>query len=70
MLFTVLVGAYLKFSDSLGSAYGPLTGVIVLLLWAQLTSVAIFLGLAISAQIEAEYAGVHRGALYDPEEAP
>lgn len=70
LFFTALVGAYLTFSDSLGTVYGPLTAVIVLLLWAQLTSIAIFVALAVSAQIEAQFAGVHHGALDDPEEAP
>lgn len=70
LIFTGLVGAYLTFSQSLGTVYGPLTGVIVLLLWAQLTSVAIFLGMALSAQAEAEYAGVHDGAIDDPEISP
>ena len=46
--------------------YGPLTGVIALLLWAQLTSIAIFLGLALAAQLEAVRAGVPSGAA-DPD---
>lgn len=68
LLFTGLVAVYLMFSDDLGNVYGPLTAVVVLLLWGLLTSIAIFLALAISAQIESKCAGEHEGALDDPEE--
>jgi uncharacterized BrkB/YihY/UPF0761 family membrane protein len=36
----------------LGQTYGPLLGIIGLLLWAYLTSIAIYLGLAFAAQLE------------------
>lgn len=67
LLFTALVALYLAFSDRLGNVYGPLTGVVVLLLWSMLSAIAIFVGLAICAQIEAQVAGSHRGALDDPD---
>lgn len=67
LLFTGLVGLYLTFSDHLGNVYGPLTAVMVLLAWGLVTSIAIFLALAISAQVEAKCAGEHDGALDDPE---
>lgn len=67
LLFTGLVALYLVFSDDLGNVYGPLTAVIVLLLWGLVTAIAIFLALAISAQIESKCAGEHEGALDDPE---
>jgi len=67
LLFTVLLVAYVRTSDGFGTVYGPLTGIIALLLWAQLTSVALFLGMAFSAQLEAVRAGVHEGAMEDPE---
>lgn len=67
MLFTGLLAAYLRVSDSFGTVYGPLTGIIALLLWAQLTSAAIFLGMAFAAQLEACRAGVAQGAAPDPE---
>jgi uncharacterized BrkB/YihY/UPF0761 family membrane protein len=50
--FTLLLAAFLQLSTDFGSVYGPLTGVIALLLWAQLTSAALFLGLAVSAELE------------------
>jgi YihY family inner membrane protein len=62
LLFTGCLSAYLQLSDSFGTVYGPLTGIMALLLWAQLTSVAIFLGLAVAAQLEAVRAGVQEGA--------
>ena len=67
LLFTVLLVAYVRTSDGFGTVYGPLTGIIALLLWAQLTSVALFLGMAFAAQLEAVRAGVHEGATADPE---
>ena len=56
--FTGLLAAYVQLSASFGVVYGPLTGVVALLLWTQLTSVAIFFGLAVTAQLEARHVGV------------
>ena len=50
-LTAALAGA-LSLAADVGTVYGPLTGVMALLLWAQLTSAAIFLGFAVSAQLE------------------
>ena len=47
---------------SFGSTYGPLTGVMALLLWANLTSIAIFLGIAFCAQLEAVRANMEKRA--------
>jgi YihY family inner membrane protein len=55
-LFTLYVGA----TDSFGATYGPLAGTIGVLLWTFLTSIALFLGLAFAAQLEAVRAGVER----------
>jgi uncharacterized BrkB/YihY/UPF0761 family membrane protein len=55
-------------SSSFGSTYGPLTGVMALLLWAYLTSIALFLGIAFAAQLEAVRAGVRESDPGDPEE--
>jgi YihY family inner membrane protein len=56
--FTGVLALYLTASKSFGQTYGPLAGVIGILLWALLTSLAIFLGLAFAAQLEAVRAGV------------
>ena len=49
---TLLLAAFLHLSTDFGAVYGPLTGVIALLLWAQLASASVFLGLAVSAELE------------------
>jgi len=67
VVFTYLLAIYVQTSGSFGSAYGPLTGVIALLIWAQLTSIALFLGLAFCAQLEAVRAGIPDPERGDPE---
>ena len=68
VLFTYLLSLYIQTSGTFGSTYGPLTGVIALLIWAQLTSIALFLGIAFCAQLEAVRAGVTDPELGDPED--
>lgn len=65
--FTGLLAAYVQLSGSFGVVYGPLTGVIALLLWTQLTSVALLFGLAVTAQLEARHAGMERAVGSDPD---
>jgi YihY family inner membrane protein len=55
--FTGLLGGYLEISRSFGETYGPLAGFIGLMLWALLTAVALFAGIAVAAQLEAIRAG-------------
>jgi hypothetical protein len=43
---------------------------IALLLWSQLTSLALFLGVAFAAQLEAVRAGVPSPVTLDPEDDP
>lgn len=57
-----LLAYYFYLSAALGSVYETLTGVIALLLWAQLTSGAIFLCLALCAHLEAATAGLPAAA--------
>jgi YihY family inner membrane protein len=58
-VFTGLLALYLDVSaGTFGRTYGPLTGIIAILLWTFLTSLAIYLGLAFAAQLEAVRAGV------------
>ncbi len=49
---------YVEAAGSFGSTYGPIAGTIGVLLWAFLSSVALFAGVALSAQLEAVRAGV------------
>jgi YihY family inner membrane protein len=55
--FTGLLAAYVSLSQEFGETYGPLAGMIGLLLWTLLTALALFLGLAVAAQLEAVRAG-------------
>lgn len=54
---TLGLAAYVGLSGSFGSVYGPLAGVFALLLWALLSSIALFYGTAVCAQLEALRAG-------------
>jgi YihY family inner membrane protein len=51
-LVSLLLAAYVTQSGDFGATYGPLTGVMALLLWANLTGIALFLGIAFAAQLE------------------
>jgi YihY family inner membrane protein len=55
--FTGLLAAYITLSRDFGETYGPLAGVIGLLLWTLGTALALFFGLAVAAQLEAVRAG-------------
>jgi YihY family inner membrane protein len=58
LVFMGVLYLFLETTDSFGATYGPIAGTIGVLLWTLLTSVALFLGLAFSAQLEAVRAGV------------
>jgi YihY family inner membrane protein len=70
IVFTALLTLYVERSGSFGSTYGPITGVFALLLWANLTSVALLLGSASAAQLEAVRTAHPRPATPDPETEP
>jgi YihY family inner membrane protein len=53
-VLALLVGA----SENFGVTYGPLAGTIAVLLWTLLSAIAVLLGLAFAAQLEAVRAGV------------
>ncbi|RKR91157.1 YihY family inner membrane protein [Micromonospora pisi] len=57
-LASVLLAAYVRFSDGFAETYGALTGMMALLIWANLTGIALLGGLAFSAQLEALRIGV------------
>jgi YihY family inner membrane protein len=58
VVLTVFLALYYGMSESLGGIYGPLLGVIAILVWAYATALALFLGIALTAQLEASRAGV------------
>jgi YihY family inner membrane protein len=66
LLLTGLLALFVAESASFGTTYGPLAGIFALLLWANLSSVALFLGIALAAQLEAVRAGVPAPASADP----
>lgn len=53
LLATALLALYVAKTDTFRSTYGPLTSVLALLVWANLTAVALLFGVAFCAQIEA-----------------
>jgi uncharacterized BrkB/YihY/UPF0761 family membrane protein len=59
---TILLGLFYEHASVLGSSFGPLLGVIALLVWAYATGMAVLFGLAFAAQLEAERAGEEQAA--------
>ena len=68
-LVSLLLAAYAAQSGDFGATYGPLTGVIALLLWANLTGIALFVGVAFAAQLEARRVGISGPAVADHDKA-
>lgn len=66
LLSTGLLAAYAGLSPSFGDVYGPLAGVVALLLWTLTSSIALFYGAAVCAQLEACRAGQPEPAEDDP----
>jgi YihY family inner membrane protein len=58
LAFMGLFALYVEAAGSFGRTYGPIAGTIGVLLWTFLSAVALFLGLAFAAQLEAVRAGV------------
>jgi YihY family inner membrane protein len=64
-LASLLLAAYVMVSGEFGQTYGALTGMIALLLWGNLTGIALFGGLAFAAQLEGMRIGVREPARPD-----
>jgi YihY family inner membrane protein len=58
--FTGCLALFIGVSQGFGQTYGPLAGTLGLLLWALVTALALFGGLAVAAQLEAVRAGSPR----------
>ena len=54
---TMGLGVFFSSSSSFGNTYGPLAGMVALLLWSLLSSVALLFGASLAAQLEAVRAG-------------
>ncbi len=55
--FMAVLVLYVELTGTFGATYGPIAGTIGVLLWTFLSAVALFLGLAFAAQLEAVRAG-------------
>lgn len=56
-IVTVALDAMFQISSTFGKTYGPLAGIVALILWSLLASVSLLFGAAIGAQLEAVRAG-------------
>ncbi len=63
-----LLALYVVFAAGFGDTYGPLTAVMALLLWANVTGIALLAGLALAAQLEAVRAGLPDPLLPDSDD--
>jgi YihY family inner membrane protein len=70
LVFMALLVVYLEATGSFGATYGPIAGTIGVLLWTFLSAVALFLGLAFAAQLEAVRAGVTAPSVERDENVP
>ena len=68
-LVSLLLAAYAAEGREFGTTYGPLTGVMALLLWANLTGIALFVGVAFAAQLEATRIGISGPAVVDQDKS-
>jgi YihY family inner membrane protein len=68
-LVSLLLASYAAESRDFGATYGPLTGVMALLLWANLTGIALFVGVAFAAQLEATRVGISGPAVVDQDKS-
>jgi YihY family inner membrane protein len=50
---TALLALFFRWSSTFGETYGPLAGLVALLIWALLSTVALLYGAAVNAQLEA-----------------
>ena len=57
LVFMGLLAVYMDATEPSGATYGPIAGTIGVLLWTFPSAVALFLGLAFAAQLEAVRAG-------------
>jgi YihY family inner membrane protein len=61
VVFTAGLGLYYSVNTTAAATYGPLIGVIALMVWAYLSSLAIHLGIAFAAELEAVRSGPSPG---------
>jgi len=59
-LVTAVLAGVLRLSSTFGDTYGPLAGMMAILLWAMFSSMALLFGASVAAQLEAVRAGAMR----------
>ncbi len=65
---SALLAFYVAAAGNFGDTYGPLTAVMALLLWANVTGIALLAGIALAAQLEAVRAGHQDPLLADSDD--
>lgn len=58
VIVTLGFDLFFSLSTTFGKTYGPLAGIVALLLWSYVSSVAVLFGVSVAAQLEAVRAGV------------
>ncbi len=66
LALTGLLAWYVRGSSTFGATYGPLTAIMALMVWANLTAIALFYGLSTAAQLEAVRTGPFPPVRPDP----
>lgn len=66
---TVAVGLAFELASTFPRTYGPLAGVVALLLWTYVSALAIFYGVAVAAELEAVRASSHGSEREERDEA-
>jgi YihY family inner membrane protein len=61
VVVTLGLGLFFRSSSAFGTTYGPLAGVVALLMWSLFSSVALLFGAALAAQLEVVRSGVLSG---------
>ena len=52
-LVTLALGVFFEISNDFGDTYGPLAGIVALMIWCLLSAIAVLFGGAVAAQLEA-----------------
>ncbi|MFR9806199.1 YihY/virulence factor BrkB family protein [Pseudonocardia sp. RS010] len=65
---SMLLAGYVVLGENFDETYGPLTAIMALLLWANVTGIALLAGFALAAQLEAVRAGQDDPRLPDTDE--
>jgi uncharacterized BrkB/YihY/UPF0761 family membrane protein len=60
LVVTAGLSIFFARSTSFGQTYGPLAGMVALLLWSLFSAIAVLFGGAVGAQLEAVRAGNHK----------